>query len=153
MDVRELDRQVAFFQGQALSVNTRRSYSSQLRSFLRFCHDIGESPLPASPLLLCRYAAFLTKRLKYSSVKQYFAVVALLHKHWGLENPCSSSYMFKQTLQGIKRVLGDRPCRKEPITISHLKSLLTHLNIKDGKQAMIWAAALLMFFGLLRRCN
>lgn len=153
MNARELDKQVAFFQGQALSVNTRKTYSTQLKSYLAFCRHLGESPLPASPLLLCRYAAYLTKRLKYSSLKQYFAVVALMHKHWGLENPCTASFMFRQTLQGIKRVLGDSPCRKEPITIPHLKALLAHLDMKNKKHAMIWAAALLMFFGLLRRSN
>lgn len=152
MDTRDLDRQVAYFQGQALSLNTRKTYSTQLRSFLKFCRDLGEPPLPASPLLLCRYAAYLTKRLKYS-LKQYFAVIAVMHKHWGLDNLCTSSYMFKQTLQGIRRVLGDRPCRKETISITHLKALLTHLDVKTRKHAMIWAAALLMFFGLLRRSN
>lgn len=153
MDTSELDRQVAYFQEQALSVNTRKTYSAQLRSFLSFCRQLREPPVPASPLLLCRYAAFLMRRLKYSSIKQYFAVIALLHKHWGLENPCALNYMFKQTLQGIRRVLGDRPCRKEPFTIHHLKALLSRLDVTKVKQASVWAAALLMFFGLLRRSN
>lgn len=153
MDTKDLDKQVAFFQGQALSANTRRTYSTQLRSFLAFCKDIGEPPLPASPLLLCRYAAFLTRRLKYASIKQYFAVITLLHKQWGFENPCAQSFMLKQTLQGIRRVLGDRPCRKEPITLTHLRAILSQLNVRIPNLAMVWAAALLMFFGLLRRSN
>lgn len=153
MDTHDLDRQVAFYQGQAFSLNTKRTYSTQLRSYLAFRKDLGFPPFPASPLLLCHYAAFLSRRLKYSSIKQYFSVIVLLHKQWGLENPCLASFMFKQTLQGIRRVLGDRPCSREPITISHLSALLAQLNVKEAKQAMIWAAALLMFFGLLRRSN
>lgn len=153
MDTTELDKQVAYYQGQALSVNTKRTYSTQLRSYLSFCERIGEAPIPASPLLLCRYAAFLTRRLRYSSIKQYFSVIVRIHKQLGLENPCVSSFPLRQTLQGIRRVLGDRPCRKEPITTSQLYSLLNYLNVFDAKHAMVWAAALLMFFGLLRRSN
>lgn len=153
MDKQELDNRVAFYQGQALSVNTKKTYSTQLKSYIRFCEGIGEPPLPATPLLLCRYAAHLANRLKYSSIKQYFSVIILFHKQWGLENPCASNFFLKQTLQGIRRVLGDRPCRKEPITTKHLFALLKHLYVNEPKQAMVWAAALLMFFGLLRRSN
>lgn len=148
-----LVQQVAYYQGQALSLNTRKTYSTQLKSYLRLCDLVGLPPVPASPLLLCRYAAYLSRRLKFTSIKQYFAVVGLMHKHWGLENPCTSGFMFRQTLQGIRRVLGDRPCRKEPITVSHLHAILSRPNMEDGDQALIWAAALLMFFGLLRRSN
>lgn len=153
MDLRTLDDRVAFFLGQALSINTRRTYSAQLKSYLDFCNRTGEPPVPATPIHLCRYAAYLTGRLKFSSIKQYFAVIVLLHKQWGLPNPCVSSFMFRQTLQGIRRVLGDRPCRKEPITVRHLSQLLTGLDLRSPRQALVWGAALLMFFGLLRRSN
>lgn len=153
MDVEDLDRRVAYYQGQALSLNTKRSYSTQLRSFKAFCDRLGEPPIPATPLLLCRYAAHLAKRLKYSSIKQYFSVIVLLHKQFGLSNPCSSNFFLSHTLRGIRRVLGDRPCRKEPMTPDLLTILLVQLNVHNPKHAMIWAAALLMFFGLLRRSN
>lgn len=153
MDTAELDRQVAFYQGQALSINTKKSYSAQLKSYKTFCERLGEPPIPASPLLLCRYAAHLANRLKFSSIKQYFSVIVLLHKQFGLQNPCSSNFFLAHTLKGIKRVLGDRPCRKEPMTPRLLSVLLAHLNVNNPKHAMTWAAALLLFFGLLRRSN
>lgn len=153
MDLQELDRSVAFYQGQALAKNTKRSYASQLKSYTNFCELVGVPPFPASTLLLCRYAAHLAKRLKYSSIKQYFAVIVLLHRQLGLQNPCSANFPLSNTLRGIRRCLGDRPCRKEPMTPALLSALLNHLNVHEPRQAMVWATALLLFFGLLRRSN
>lgn len=70
VDLVELDGQVAFYKGQALSVNTRKTYSAQWKSYIAFFDLLGTQPLPASPLLLCRYAAYLARRLKYSSIKR-----------------------------------------------------------------------------------
>lgn len=54
---------------------------------------------------------------------------------------------------GIRRHLGDAVCRKSPITPEHLLHLLSQLDISAPGDANIWAAALVMFFAMLRRGN
>ena len=111
------------------------------------------TPVPASPLLLCRYVAFLSRRLKYSSLKQYLNIVGLLYKEWGMASPLDS-YQLRLTLRGARRVLGDVVCRKEPFTPHLLCCLLRGLDITLPRQAAVWPAALCsLFFGLLRRSN
>ena len=153
MEVRELDVLVRGYQERAFSHNTVKAYKVHRKSYLTFCLRLGERPVPASPLLLCRYVAFLAKRLKFSSVRQYLNVVGLLHKECGLPNPLLNNYRLLMTLRGVRRVLGDTVCRKEPITPVLLFRLLRGLDVTNPRHAAVWAAALLMFFGLLRRSN
>ena len=149
----ELEEQVKFYQANAFSFNTKRSYSVHRRSYISFCNRLGVAPVPATSKLICLYAAFLAKRLKYSSVKQYLNIVRILHSEWGLPNPCEGNYFLKCTLRGIRRHLGDAVCRKAPITPSILRRILSALDVSEPKGASVWAACLVMFFGLLRKSN
>ena len=114
---------------------------------------MGESPVPASSKLLCRYVTFLARKLCYSSIKQYINIIRIIHAEWGYPNPCLDDYELKMTLRGIKRHLGDDISRKAPITPKLLLEILSKLNVLTVKGASIWAACLLMFFGCLRRSN
>lgn len=149
----DLREKVSFYQSIAFAPSTNHTYSAHRRSYLSFCNSIGINPVPASSELLCSYAAHLAARLKFSSIKQYFNIIRILHLEWGLENPCLHDYRLKLTLRGIRRHLGDAVSRKEPITPALLRAILTSLNMNKPRDAAIWAACLVMFFGLLRRSN
>ena len=150
---RQLDQLVRFYKSISFAPSTKRAYAVHRKAYLSFCASIGAAPVPASPQLLCRYAAFLAQRLKYNSIRQYMNIVRLLHKEWGLRNPCDDSFPLDMTLKGIKRHLGTQVCRKAPITPALLRVILKHLDVATLRGASIWAACLLMFFGLLRRSN
>ena len=149
----ELDRKVSFYKELCFSLNTKKAYTVHRKTYIAFCNSIGANPVPATTQLLCRYAAFLARKLKYTSIKQYFNIIRLLHSEWGLPNPCQDNFHLKATLQGIRRHLGDTVIRKCPITPDLLLEILDKLNVRTPKGASIWAACLLMFFGLLRRSN
>ena len=153
MDLQALDLQVADYQKAAFSLNTDKAYAVLRRAFLRFCTLLGVEPIPATSRLLCRYAAYLAKRLKFSSVKQYLNIIRIIHREWNLPNPLEGDYRLHLTLRGIKRSLGDSVCRKQPITPRHLRAILRALDVAKPEHAAIWAAALLMFYGLLRKSN
>ena len=153
MDVRRLDRLVTDFQSVAFAANTVKTYRTHRRAYLSFCARLHCQPVPASPLLLCRYVAFLSTRLCFNSIKQYLNIVALMHKECGLPSPLGNCFQLSLTLRGIRRTLGDRVTRKLPITPRHLYLILQGLDIKVPRDAAVFAACLLMFFGLLRRSN
>ena len=110
-------------------------------------------PIPATSKIVCCYAAYLARKLKYRSIKQYMNIIRIMHVECGLPNPCESNYQLNTTLRGIRRHLGDRVVRKEPVTPQMLRKLLSNLDVSTPKGAAIWAAALLMFYGLLRCSN
>ena len=153
IDAAELDNQVIYFRSMTFAPNTKKAYSVHRRTYLSFCVSLGVAPVPASSKLLCQYAAYLAGKLKYSSIKQYMNIVRLLHCEWGLQNPCINNYLLTSTLRGIRRHLGDKVQRKSPITPALLRVILSRLDVSTVRGASVWAAALLMFFGLLRRSN
>lgn len=148
-----LQERVAFFKTLAYAPNTNRAYSVHRRAYVAFCNNLGVNPVPATSGVLCAYAAHLAERLCFSSIKQYLNIIRILHQEWGFANPCPDDYNLKLTLRGIRRHLGDPVHRKEPITPALLLTLLASLDVNTPKDAAIWAACLVMFFGLLRRSN
>lgn len=153
MDVQDLDRIVRTYQDSAFAVNTKIAYATHRRAYTSFCQAIGSPPVPATTQLLCRYVAHLCKTLQYSSMKQYINIVRILHLEWGIANPLENNYILTQTMRGARRVMGDQTTRKDPITPQMLLKIYQHIDISAPLGASVWAATLMMFFGLLRRSN
>ena len=114
---------------------------------------MGYAPVRASTTVLCRYAAMLGRTLKYSTVKQYLCIIKKLHKEWNLPDPILDNYQLNSVLKGMRRALGDTPSRKLPVDRDLLLQILSQLNMRSIQDRNIWAAAVLMFFAMLRRAN
>lgn len=108
--------------------------------------------MPASSEVLCLYATYLARRLSFASVKVYLNVIRIIHLECNLKNPLDD---FKLTclVQGIKRKKGDRQNRKLPITPEILMKICGTLDLNRELDSLVWAVALVSFFGMLRRSN
>lgn len=148
-----LDNEFALYTSLAYSRNTKRAYKTHRDSYLSFCKFMGYTAVPAASLTLCRYATFLARSLKFNSVKQYLNIVRLLHLEWGLPNPLKDNFCVNNALKGIRRHLGDSVTQKRPITPDVLKLILSKLDVSHSFDASVWAACLIMFYGLLRKSN
>ena len=94
--------EVDFFRSLTWAPNTQRSYAVHRKAYLQFCDLLGLQPVPASSDQLCMYAAYLARRLKYNSVKQYMNIIRILHLEWNLPNPLSGNFKLHSTLRGIR---------------------------------------------------
>ena len=149
----QLNQEVAEYRAAAFSDNTKKTYASQIKSYLTFCEKLGVAPTPASNLLITQYAAYLARRMKPSSVRQYLNVIRLLHLEDNRDNPLKDNWYVKSTLAGIDRKLGNPTNRKVPVTPTLLMEIGTHLDRKNIADTMFWAAAMVMFFGTFRKSN
>lgn len=114
---------------------------------------LGYCPVPATTEVLCQYAAMLARSLKYASVKQYLNIVRLLHLEWNLPNPLKDNFHLDRVLKGMRRDKGDAVSRKMPITPNLLRGILSMLNLNVVEDGIMWAAALVMFYAMLRKSN
>ena len=110
-----MDQEVARYRGAAFSDNTKKTYQTQLRSYIAFCEQSGIVSVPDSDVTVARYAAFLARRLKPSSVKQYLNIIRLLHLECNLDNLCADSWYLKTTIKGTEKVKGTEVIRKLPM--------------------------------------
>ena len=137
---------VNYFRASAFSENTKKTYRSQVRSYLRFCELMDMSPAPISKETASLYAAHLAKRLLPVSIRQYMNVVRLIHLESGFPNPCEDNWFLKSTLAGIERIKGNPVNRKAPVSPELLVRLYGLLDFSHIFDSMFWAAAVVMFF-------
>ena len=148
-----LDQDVEHFRSRTYAESTRKAYNCQTQSYLDFCRFMGYAPVPATSGILCRYAALLARSHKYTSIKQYLNAIRILHLQWEVPNPLENNFSLNCILKGIRRELGDSVSRKLPITPSLLLHILSCLDMNNVTHCFIWAAALVMFYAMLRRSN
>lgn len=148
-----LDKTVELLKSQTFATSTKACYKTHRDTFLAFCKVMCYTAVPASSQTLSRYIALLSQSLKYNSIKQYLNCVRILHLELGYANPLENNFQIKCILRGTRRILGDTPCRKSPITPDILKGILSQLDLTNATDSNFWAACLTLFFGLLRRAN
>ena len=149
----ELTQEVAEYRAATYSANTKKSYQTHLKSYFEFCSKLQRPPVPASQELIALYAAFLARRLKPSSVRQYLNIVRILHLESNYPNPLQDNWYVKSTLTGIDRLLASPVKRAAPVTPQLLIDIKAKLDFLTLWDSMFWAAALLMFFATLRKSN
>ena len=148
-----LENEVAAYRTLTYADNTKKSYSTHLKQYFKFCTMIGRPPVPAPQEMIAQYAAFLARRLKPVSVRQYMNIIRLLHLEASLPNPMQDNWYIRTTLTGIERMHGVPVKRRTPVTPQLLMDMSRLLNLSVLYDGMFWAASLLMFYGLLRKSN
>ena len=131
----------------------RRTYSTQLGLFLRFCSYLNINPVPISATDLGRYVAFLAPKLCFSSIRRYLNVVRLLHVESGHPNPLTDNWFLDSVLKGLRRKKGDSTCQRLPITATILNGILQLLNLGNPFDLTFWAACLVGFLSFFRKSN
>lgn len=100
-----------------------------------------------------RYIAFLSRRLAFSSIRQYLNAVRLLHLDAGFPNPLEGNWYVSSVLKGVRRVKGDTCNAKLPISIDILRGIFLRLNILSSFDRTFWAACVVGFFSFFRKSN
>lgn len=118
--------------------------------FLNFCRDIDCVAVPVSRVNLCRFAAYLARKLNYTTVQQYLNVVRIIHLENGYENPLTGNFRLQAITQGIKRTKGNEPHYRLPLSPEDLLKIYSHLDLHRIVDLQFWCAVLACFFGVLR---
>ena len=142
-----LDDEVNFYQTNVFAASTSRTYSVHQLAYLDFCSKVGIVPVPISQVDLVRYIAFLSRRLSFSSVRQYLNIVRLMHLENGHTNPLTNNWYVASILKGVRRVKGDFVNQKLPITQELLRSIFLKLELSAPFDRVFWAACLSLSLG------
>ena len=128
-----------------------KTRQSAWNKYLRFCASMELSAIPATPLTIARYIAYLGSscELKFSTITNYVSAVSILHKFHGIQCLAIESFLVKAVLKGYRRMLGHTMVQKLPITPDMLKRII---SICDKKNESGFIAAILVgFFTFLRK--
>ena len=160
MDLSSLDATVHYFCSQGVAPSTRSTYQSALRKFAEFCSLYSIiTPFPVSESILCYFSSYLAcKTLSPQTIKTYLAGIRHMQITLGLPEPRAFSSLPRLRLvqSGIQRTHAQQsssPAKiRLPITPAILRKIQEQWSAKssDLDILMLWAAAVLCFFGFFR---
>ena len=122
--------------------------------YMLFCEHFNIRPFPVTSDKCQLYIAFLKKSLtSYGSLCNYLSVLVHANLSLGYDKNFMSNYEVQLMKRASRRVLGDNPNRKSPITINMLIGIYHLLDLSRPFHAAVWALLLVAFFSLLRKSN
>lgn len=127
----------------AVSDNTRTAYQSDLKRFMEHGGTI-----PSTPEIISQYLAKHATSHKPATLSRWLVAINRAHTSQNLLSPTSSDIV-KATLRGIKRTVGTKQRRVEPV----LKNILCDMvkGLEGIKGSRDKALILIGFAGALRR--
>ncbi|KAJ7109090.1 hypothetical protein C8R43DRAFT_1099845 [Mycena crocata] len=137
-----------------LDESTRSNYGAGLLRFTQFCDSLGiheEARMPASGHLLAIFAADAAGYSSDGTVNNWLAGLRIWHDVNGAQWNGDSPQM-KRVKAGVKKLVPptSKRAKRPPVTIEHMYMLYAKLDLTDCRDAAIWAAACVAFWGCCR---
>ena len=147
----QLDFQAKFVSAVAYAHSSFNTHRSQWRSYLWFCTTYHLVPVPTKVQTIIRFLIHLSYYCKYSTVIKYLSAINVLHRHFGFNVTFEEVFSIKPVLRRLRRILGDAPVQKLPITPDIL--LWLHPQFTAWSDSGFWAAMLIGFDTFFRKSN
>jgi site-specific recombinase XerD len=152
----DLDRLADEFDRNSIAKNTRRSYLSDLATWLAFCERHGINPLAAEATDVRRYLTQLGgvggrkgKKLKPKTAQRHLAAIAAAHRAAGLVFDTQHP-VIKRTMNGILRTHGARAEGARALRAPEIAAICAKFGL-DARSMRNKAIILLGFAGGFRR--
>ena len=116
--------------GHQMAENTKRTYETQWRRFVRWAASKGVAPLPAEPV---HVAVYLAERLeaeghKPATLRAAAAAVSFAHRNADHHDPCASTEV-KDALKSASRKAGRNQRQAEALTADALQLIRSTAQI------------------------
>ena len=136
----------------ALSPSTFRAYSSEVKSFRRWCEGESVAAFPASAFTVARYIGQLRSTGRsFSSVRSFVSAVRLWHEAAGLASPTDDPQV-RAAVKAAARSMGRAGHQKAALTIDLLTAILRSIpdDVRGRRDRAILAVG---FMGGFRRAE
>ena len=110
--------------------------------------------MPTTMRTMCRYIVYLSSDLKYVTIDNYVSAVISLNAHYGYDvSAIRSNFLFRSTLSGLKRILGDPTPLRVTLSVHQLLAMYGFVDMTDCNERSKWACIVSSFRTLLRKSN
>lgn len=111
----------------ARSQNTRKSYESDWKQFVKWCEENQLPFLPSDPAVIVLYIDELAERgRKVSTIQRHLTSISQKHKEKGFNTP-TNDINVRLSIQSLKKELGTRPTQKQAATTNIIKKICDQL--------------------------
>ena len=134
----------------SVSRSTLKTRRKQWACYEKICKKFGWKFFSCDSSQACKYFAYLSDVMKYSSVINYYQTVIFFHKVKGYSVAGWSNMLVSQTVKGIKNSQKIPDDVKDPLTQKHLEKMYRKANTKTHMGLMVWTMIVFLFSTLLR---
>ena len=134
----------------SVSRSTLKTRRKQWACYEKICKRFGWKKFSCDSSQACKYLAYLSNVMKYSSVINYYQTVIFFHKVKGYSVAGWSDMLVSQTVKGIKNSKKIPDDVKDPLTQKHLEKMYRKANTKTHMGLMVWTMIVFLFSTLLR---
>ena len=152
-ELQEIDDELSMVIGSAWSKSTLACRNSQWSRFIKFCHQHGLQPLPASANTVARFLVWQSRSSKFSTCNNYLSAINTLHKFYGCDIDFRQVFLVKLVLKGLKSTLGNTTIQKIPFSVEELMAMYRSLDFNSELEMLCWTVIIVSFRTLLRKSN
>ena len=134
----------------SVSKSTLKTRERQWLCYLKVCKKFKWNPFGCTSSQACKYVAFLSNSMRYSSVIKYYQTVIFYHNVRGSPVTNWTDPMLSQTVKGIKNLETTPEDVKDPVTEKHLIKMFSNVKVKNEFCVIIWTMIIFLFRTLLR---
>ncbi|KXN87321.1 hypothetical protein AN958_08946 [Leucoagaricus sp. SymC.cos] len=133
--------------------STRTVYGAGILRFIEYCDTLGiseEDRMPASSLLITAFVSSAAGFYSGSTINTWLSGIRAWHivNYAPWHGDCASVHMARTTAH--KKGSAFQKPKRAPVTLDHLLTLRSQLDLSLSFHAAIWAAVLTAFFGCRR---
>jgi integrase len=136
---------------QARAKGTNKSYSQAFDRWALWASNFKEIRIfPAHHTHITLYITHLAQAAKsFAPIQQAICSLAWAHSVNGLENPTKHPLIL-ETINGVKRMLAQPTCHKEPFTAENVKEFFRIVDTLSLTDVRNTAMIIIAFFGFMR---
>ena len=140
-----------FYLAYSLRANTQRTYTSQQRTFVTICGQLGiDHEAPLTEFHLCAVVSVYARTYKRTTIGGFVSAVSNLSHTLG-HGQLPRGETFRRLLQGIDNFHADQVVKpKRAVTVADLIAIHRLIDHSTFEGARDWCACTLAFFALLR---
>jgi len=138
--------------GSTIELSTFRTYSSALTSYLTFIR-LHQLLVESTEETLSFFVVYMSHHIEPRLVRSYLSgIVQQLETVFPSIKAACHSTLITRTMDGCLKLLSSPICRRSPLTLSHLHTVITHYHTSPPSHDDLLFVAMLFtgFFALLR---
>ena len=133
---------------KSVSDTTLKTRKKQWKCYVKICKKFGWSKYSCDSAQACKYLAYLSSKIKYSSVINYQTVI-FYHNVKGCIVAGWSDSLVSQTMKHIKNSQCANEDVKDPLDLKKLGSMYRQADTKSHMGLLVWAMVFFLFSTLL----
>lgn len=149
-----LDSRLSELHQYAWAESTTKTLASQWKRYTEFCLRVKLNPMPMDPHVINLFLLHLAiQGLSYSTINNEVSALVTFAKIHRQPIDLRSDFELGLTLKSLRRLLGEKPSRKQELFPSNLVNMFEVIDWSKFTEESAWIGILFLYHSMLRKSH